>query len=94
MHETHQSCVDVLLLQWIEHLLVKALAVGAFKIAEFNDGDRGLVRPHRGGSVQAKILNQFDGFAVVCPPFRLLRRSVWGHALHRGRERNPDARSE
>ena len=46
MNETNQAGAHVLLLQLRKHLVVKAPAVGAFKVAEFDDGQGGLWGAH------------------------------------------------
>ena len=46
VNETNQPGAHIVLLQLIEHLVVKAPAVGAFKIAELNDGQGGLGGAH------------------------------------------------
>lgn len=58
MHKTDESCVDVVPLERDQHLLVKALAVGAFKIAEF-DNRHGCIRTAQGrGAFDIKRLDE------------------------------------
>ena len=47
MDEPHEARIDVGLFEFRQGFVVKLLAIGAFEIAEFNDGDRCRCAAHR-----------------------------------------------